>query len=184
MNAFVYRTEKIAVRPLDRWAMEGPYPSWFSDMEVCRHNSHGVFPKQTAELATYIDSLAGDRSRLVWAIFDVADAQRHIGNISLQQIDSINRSAEFAILIGDKSCWGKGYATEAARLLLTHGFDRLNLRRIYCGTAAANVGMRRLAQSLGMVEEGTRRGALFIDGSYIDVVEYGLLQDEFRRTPA
>ncbi|MDD5176138.1 MAG: GNAT family protein [Sterolibacterium sp.] len=184
MNSFIYRTERIAVCPLDRWAMEGPYPSWFHDMEVCRHNSHGAFPKQAAELAAYIDSLAGDRSRLVWAIFDVAGAKPHIGNISLQQIDPINRSAEFAILIGDRSCWGKGYSAEAARLLLTHGFDRLNLRRIYCGTASTNAGMRGLAQTLGMVEEGTRRGALFIDGNYIDVVEYGLLRDEFRRPPA
>lgn len=60
-----------------------------------------------------------------------------------------------------------------------HGFRAMNLNRIACGTQLDNDGMRKLAQSLGMKEEGRRRQAQFKHGRYIDVVEFGLLRDEF-----
>jgi RimJ/RimL family protein N-acetyltransferase len=74
---------------------------------------------------------------------------RHVGNISLQDIDPVGRSADLAIVL-DRSVWGDGVGSEAAELLVAHGFSALNLHRITCGTVAANHGMRRLAERLGM----------------------------------
>ena len=104
---------------------------------------------------------------------------RHVGNISLQSIHPIDRAAEFAILIGDRACWGKGYGLEAGRLLFDHGFGALNLHRIACGTFDDNAAMCRLAVALGMKEEGRRREASFKRGRYVDVIEYGVLQGEY-----
>ena len=53
--------------------------------------------------------------------------------------------------------------------------------RIGCATFETNVGMRKLAGALGMIEEGVRRQAAYKDGRYLDVVEYGLLRAEFER---
>ncbi len=39
--------------------------------------------------------------------------------------------------------------------------------------------MRRVAERLGMREEGVRRQAAFKDGAYVDVVEYGVLRAEY-----
>ncbi len=177
-NCFIYWTDRLGVRALERADLEGGYPRWFRDAEVCRYNSHGTFPKRLPELTAYIDSLAGDRSKVVWAVVDLASG-RHIGNMSLQAIDYINRSAEFAVLMGEKEFWGRGYAREAGELLLRHGFMKLNLHRVYCGTAAGNTGMQKLAEALGMVREGVRRQALYLNGEYADVWEYGVLKDEF-----
>ena len=91
----------------------------------------------------------------------------------------MSRSADLAIIIGETDCWGKGYAAEACRLLLTHGFKTLNLHRISCGTSEQNAPMQRLATSLSMTLEGRRRQALFKDGQFVDMVEYGLLRSEF-----
>ena len=147
-------SKEYYVRPLDESDVDGPYPDWFNDQEVCRYNSHGKFPKTRAYFRDYVSRSNGE-DRVVWAICHAVDG--HIGNVSLQEISVIARTAEFAIVIGDRRHRAKGVGLLSGRELLRHGFESLNLERIYCGTAATNVGMRRLADKLGMALEGTRR---------------------------
>lgn len=164
------------VRPLAESDLDGAYPRWFEDQEVCRYNSHGKFFKTKAFFKEYFDNL-NNEDRVVWAICH--DTDGHIGNVSLQEISLINRTAEFTILLGDKRYWRKGLGLLAGRKILEHGFKKLNLERVYCGTAATNEGMKKLAIALGMILEGTRRRQLFLDGARVDVLEYGILQSEF-----
>jgi ribosomal-protein-alanine N-acetyltransferase len=168
----------IALRPLEESDLEGGYISWLNDEEVCRYNSHHIFPYTRESGRAYIASLQDNPAALVLAIIE-RDSNEHIGNISLQGIDYVSRSAEFAILLGEKRFWGKGFSKEAAFLLLKHGFLELGLQRVYCGTSERNLPMQRLAVYLGMVEEGRRRRALFKHGIYHDIVEYGVLKAEF-----
>ena len=46
--------------------------------------------------------------------------------------------------------WGRGYATEAARAVVAHGFERLGLDEIVSFTTTANVRSRRVMEKLGM----------------------------------
>jgi [ribosomal protein S5]-alanine N-acetyltransferase len=166
------------VRSLTENDLEGSYPGWFEDQEVCRYNSHGKFFKTKAYFREYVNnSNSGDR--VVWAICHVTDG--HIGNISLQEISIVNQTAEFAIILGDKRHWGKGVGLLAGKKLLEHGFNKLNLERIHCGTAATNEGMKKLANAIGMVLEGTRRQHLYLEGARIDMLEYGILRAEFMK---
>jgi [ribosomal protein S5]-alanine N-acetyltransferase len=50
---------------------------------------------------------------------------------------------------------------------------------VHCGTAETNTGMRRLAVAMGMREEGRRRSHLWLDGGWVDVIEFGILRAEF-----
>lgn len=168
------------VRPLMERDLDGAYPEWFEDQEVCRFNSHGKFFKTMGYFRDYIEQLNRE-DRFVWAVCHTEDG--HIGNVSLQQISFVNRNAEFAILLGDKRHWGRGVGLLASRKLFEHGFGKLNLERIYCGTAAINVPMIRLAKALGMVMEGNRRQHLYLEGSWVDMVEYGVLRSEFGKRP-
>ena len=167
---------RVRLRPLTAADVDGPYLEWFNDAEVCRHNAHHVYPYTRDEALTWVAALRGRRDALVLAI--ELDG-RHVGNVSLQGIDPVGRSAELAIVLGDRDVWGQGIGLEAAELLVGHGFSALNLRRIACGTVAANAGMRRLAERLGMTQEGVRREAVWSDGAYHDIVEYGLLAAEW-----
>lgn len=164
------------VRPLTESDIDGPYLSWFEDQEVCRFNSHGKFFKTREHFREYLAALNRE-DRVVWAICHKTDG--HVGNVSLQAISLVNRTAEFAILLGDKRHWHKGLGPLAGRRLLEHGFNKLNLERVYCGTAATNEGMKKLALALGMTLEGTRRKHLFLEGGRVDVLEYGVLRSEF-----
>jgi RimJ/RimL family protein N-acetyltransferase len=178
-NAFIVG-EKVTLRPLRDDDADGPYPSWLNDAEVCAGNSHHVYPYGKEQALEYIRGTRGRRDLLVLAIVVSKDGQeRHIGNMSLQSIDHVWGSAEFAVLIGDRTAWGQGYGKEAARLLFQHAFRTLNLHRVHCGTFDSNTGMRRLAAHLGMREEGRRREAAFRDGRYVDIVEFGVLRSEF-----
>ena len=172
--------ERVALRALTPADVDGPYLGWVNDPEVCRLNSHHLFPYTRPEALEWVEALAGRRDALVLAI--TMDG-RHVGNISLQGIDPVGRTAELAIVLGDRSVWGQGIGLEAARLLVDHGFTALNLNRVACGTLAANVAMRRLAERLGMREEGVRRQAAWTDGAYHDIVEYGLLAADREVTP-
>ncbi|MCC8991207.1 MAG: GNAT family N-acetyltransferase, partial [Streptococcus sp.] len=166
--------EQYYVRSLRESDLQGAYPSWFEDQEVCRFNSHGKFFKNADYFRQYVASL-NQEDRIVWAICHITGG--HIGNISLQAISLINRNAEFAIIIGDKQHIGKGISKLAGLKIVQHGFYKINLERIYCGTADTNNAMKALALSLGMVEEGRRRKHLFLDGEWVDLVEYGLLRE-------
>lgn len=154
------------------------YTHWLNDEEVCRHNGHHYFPNTRAKTESYIAAVSGDSSSLVLAVIEKGE-DRHIGNISLQSIDWLARSAEFAILFGEKQYWGRGLAKEAGDLILAHGFNQLNLHRVYCGTSEDNTGMQKLALAMGMQLEGRRREAMYKNGGYRDILEYGILRAEY-----
>lgn len=176
-NAFL-SGENLYLRPLSDADAQGAYTSWLNDAEVCSGNSHHVYPYTENEALSYIQACRQNKNALTLAMV-LKEGDTHIGNIALQSIQWVHRTAEFAILLGDRRHWGKGYGREAGALLVAHGFSALGLNRIACGTFAGNSGMRQLALSLGMKEEGVRRQAAFKDGKHVDVVEFGILREEW-----
>jgi RimJ/RimL family protein N-acetyltransferase len=167
----------IYLRALTKQDVQGNYSAWLNDPEITFYNSHGRFPMTADKLLNYISAVRSSNNDLVLAIIDKVTLM-HIGNISLQNINWIDSNAEIAFLLGDKSYWGKGVMFEAGLLLINHGFKLLNLHRIYCGTSSENLGMQKLAEKLGMKKEGTRKDAIFKNGKYIDILEYGILSHE------
>jgi ribosomal-protein-alanine N-acetyltransferase len=178
-NAFLAGS-KIYLRALTEEDLNANYREWFNDEEVCRYNSHHRFPNYDENMREYYERVIKSRANLVLAICDTK-TDAHIGNIALENIDSVNRSAEFAILIGSKAFWGTGVGKDAATILIRHGFDQLNLHRIYCGTSEDNIGMRKLADTLGFKEEGRARDDIFKNGTFKNIVRYGLLDNEFQK---
>ncbi len=104
---------------------------------------------------------------------------RLIGDIGFFNIEWVNRSAEFGILIGDKSVWNKGYGTESVQLLLRHGFETLNLHRIFLRVYSTNPRARRSYEKVGFVLEGTLREAVYRHGRYADVHVMSVLRSEW-----
>ncbi|MGE5396043.1 MAG: GNAT family N-acetyltransferase [Chitinophagales bacterium] len=172
--------ENIYLRGLQENDASGNYLNWFNDPEVCRFNSHHIFPYFQKKALEYIEYSQKTRDALILAIVTKLD-NTHIGNVSLQDVNYINRTADFAIVIGQKECWGKGYSKEAGRLLIQQGFEALNLNRITCGTTEENVPMQRLALAMGFKQEGVRREAVYKHGQYINLLEYGLLKSEWQK---
>jgi len=169
MSSFL-EGERVRLRPLE--PADSEYYKWFNDPEVCAGNSHCVYPMTQDDVHEYVNR----KDNLPLAIvLPGVDMNLHIGNIALHDIHPINRSADMALIIWYKIAWGMGYGTEACNLIINHAWNALNLHRITCGTFSTNVGMMRLAEKLGFVQEGVRKQAAWKNGEWVDVVEYGLL---------
>jgi ribosomal-protein-alanine N-acetyltransferase len=177
-NATFIEGERIYLRSLLETDIDGPYLNWLNDKETCQGTSHHVVPYAKKNALDYIQETHRTDKKIVLAII-LREKNLHIGNIALQQIHWIYRSAELAILLGNKEYWGQGYGLEASRLIVNHGFLALNLHRIMCATFENNIGMKKLALALGMQQEGVRRQAAYKDGKYLDIIEFGLLKNEF-----
>ncbi|MFB6188852.1 MAG: GNAT family N-acetyltransferase [Halapricum sp.] len=87
--------------------------------------------------------------------------------------------------VGDLAYWilpehqNEGYGREAVSLLLDYGFEELRLNRAQADILATNEPSRGLLESLGFSQEGRFREAAFQAGTYVDVLRYGLLADEW-----
>ena len=171
-------SKRLEFYPLDASFLSERYISWLNDEEVCRYNRHHIYPYTLEQAQNYIQNVTQNASEIVLAIVEKA-SRLHIGNVALQKIDLINRNADISILIGDKSSWGNAYAAEAMRTLMAHGFEQLNLHRIYCGTSSDNQAMQKVAKNLGMKEEGRRREVILRHSVYYDQIDYGILKEEF-----
>jgi len=108
----------------------------------------------------------------------VESAWQMIGGCGFFKLDTRNRSAEFGIMIGDKNYWNKGYGTEAVRLLVQHGFNTLNLNRIYLRVLENNPRAIRSYEKVGFIHEGRQRQAEYKDGHYLDLMVMSILKDD------
>ena len=166
--------ELIYLRTLNEEDIEGNYAHWLNDPEITTYNSHGRYPITAAKLKDYVEESYKSNSALVFAVI-FRETEEHIGNISLQNFNWIDRNAEIAFLLGEKRYWGKNIMLDAGKILINHGFKMLNLHRIYCGTSSENIGMQKLADKLGMIKEGVRKDAMFKNGRYVDIIDYGIV---------
>jgi RimJ/RimL family protein N-acetyltransferase len=170
--------KKIYLTILSERDVSDNYVNWLNDKEVCRDNSHATFPNTHSKTISYIRRLEKSKDEVAFAIrWKRNDA--HIGNIAMKKIDIINRSAELAIIIGDKKYWGKGVGSEAYQLLLEYGFNTLNLNRISSGQTISNTGMIRVCEKMGMKKEGKLREVLYKNGEYLDAAIYSILKKEY-----
>lgn len=171
---FFLKGQVIHLRSLLKEDISENYRYWLNNPEVVKYNSHGRFPATVESLERFVATSFDSKNSLVLAVC-MNDTDLHVGNISLQAINWIDRNAEIAFLLGELSFHGKGIMYEAGHLLIHHAFHTLNLHRIHCGTSSENTGMQKLAVKLGMEQEGIRREAIFNNGRYHNIIEYGIL---------
>jgi len=156
------------------------FVEWLNDPEVRRYLSMTLPISQASEEQWFENMLKhpAEEQPLGIEIKD-GDNWRLIGNCSLFDFNWRTRSAEVGLLIGDKSCWNKGYGTEVMRLLLRHGFETLNLNRIYLHVAAENGGGIRAYEKAGYVHEARLRQADFREGKYCDDLIMSVVRSEW-----
>ncbi|HRJ76065.1 MAG TPA: GNAT family protein, partial [Anaerolineales bacterium] len=87
--------------------------------------------------------------------------------------------AWLGIFIGEREYWGKGYGTDAMRLIVGYGFSELNLRRITLGLHSYNERALKSYQKVGFQLEGRVRGEGIRDGVRYDDLYMGILREEW-----
>ncbi|WDT80179.1 MAG: GNAT family protein [Candidatus Manganitrophus sp.] len=162
------------VRPSD---VNERYYRWMNDPEITRFLESRFAPNAIENLRDYVAGKLGDRDNIFLAIV-LKKEDRHIGNIKLGPIQWIHRLADIGLLIGEKDCWGKGYATEAIQLVSDYAFNVLNLHKVAAGCYGPNEGSARAFQKAGFVVEGVRKEQFYTNGSYVDDILLGLIRPD------
>ncbi len=119
--------------------------------------------------------------RIVLAIC-LIDNDKYIGNVNIEEFDWINRTGKVPIFIGDKTEWGKGYATEARMLALKFAFEERNLHRIMAIILEDNIPSIRMHENCGFRREGVLRDSVYKSGKYHNQIIMGLLREDFEAT--
>lgn len=149
--------------------------SWVNDDSARFLGAAYIKPQTWEQTEAYLASLLrGDAGGLNLVIADKT-TRRYLGQISLMMIDQSARRAELAIVMAPDSA-GKGYATQAIRVITRYAFEQLNLRRLYLQVHADNNRARHVYDKCGFAEEGRLREHIYRDGQYIDLIQMGLLR--------
>jgi [ribosomal protein S5]-alanine N-acetyltransferase len=150
---------------------------WLNDPAVSRTLLHRRALNLRAE-EEFLERVAASEHDLVLGIALKAD-DRLIGATGFHQIDFRNRHACFGITIGIPEAWGKGYGTEATRLMVNHAFETMNLNRVWLQVFEYNLRALRTYEKIGFKKEGTLRQENFREGRYWDTHVMGLLRQEW-----
>jgi [ribosomal protein S5]-alanine N-acetyltransferase len=145
---------------------------WARLPEACRHQAWG--PNTPEQTQAFVRAAA---ARSAYAIV-VGD--RVVGSAELKPHP--NRQGEISYLV-HPVCWNRGIATAAARLLLTTGFDRHDMHRIFATCDPRNTGSARVLEKIGMTYEGRLRETIKLRDGWRDSAMYAILAHEYRARP-
>jgi RimJ/RimL family protein N-acetyltransferase len=115
----------------------------------------------------------------MWFTVYAVEGWRPIGYANLRDVDFQHRTATFVLTIGEPADRGKGYGTEATRLLMDHAFLALGLHNLWLDVFAFNEAGRRAYEKAGFREIGRRREAHAAGGRQWDVILMDALASEF-----
>ncbi len=169
--------ENIYFVPLDE-EIDDRYLRWINDRAVIDHLQTGQFPKTRTCLTEYVRSINESHNHVFFGVMEKKSGG-YIGNVKLGPIDWVNRTAEYGLMIGDKSFHGKGHGQEITRLTLHYAFMVLNLNKVTAGASVDNVASIKLHEKVGLRIEGTLREQIFHNGAYKDVVRMGITRSEY-----
>jgi RimJ/RimL family protein N-acetyltransferase len=178
-NMSIIYGERVRLRAVEREDVK-KFCEWINDPEV----TYGLglyLPMSIVDEERWFDGLAQRDANEKPLSIEARDGDgwKLIGNCRVFEIEWVNSSGELGIMIGDKSIWNQGYGTEVMTLLLRHGFETLNLNRIYLRVYGDNPRAKRSYEKAGFVEEGCLREAVFKRGKYGDLFIMSVLRSEW-----
>jgi RimJ/RimL family protein N-acetyltransferase len=159
----------------------GVVEKWYGDSGFMRHYDFmPAIPKTGQQLKEIIESSSNAADQCVFAIKEnVGDTI--IGICGFESIVWNNGTARLYIGLGDSEHRGRGFASEALRLLVDFGFMELNFHCIHLSVIAYNSAAINLYEKVGFVREGIVREFVFRDSKRHDLYMYGMLRGEWEK---
>ncbi len=158
--------------------------SLFSDPQVVNYYDLDEFTEisQAEKLVQLFTSRFQAATGIRWAI-RLQDTGSLIGTCGFNSWSEKMRNAVIGYDLLP-AYWNKGITTEAVSAIARGGFSGLlpcgALHRIQADTIPGNVASERVLLKLGFKEEGLRREAILLKGTYRDMKCFGLLRHEFK----
>lgn len=177
--------EGVALGPMRRELIDD-YLRWNNDFAVLRTTAVPGPLTREAQVARFERTSAADNI-FAFTIYARADpthepsgvAWSPIGTTALLSVNWRDRTAEYAIIIGEASARGRGYGTEVTRLMLDYAFTALGLRSLILRVTAYNLAGVAAYRKAGFREFGRRREEVWMGGRFWDTVYMDCLASEF-----
>jgi RimJ/RimL family protein N-acetyltransferase len=176
------RTERLLLRPFT--AADAPKVQRLcSERDVAATTASIPHPYPPGAAAEWIATHRELHAKGEATVLAVTTAEEGVvGAIGLR-IELAHAHAELGYWIG-KPYWSRGFATEAARAVVRHGFGELALQRVFARHLSRNVASGRVLTKIGMKHEGRVRSHVFRFGRFEDLDLYGMLKEEFEQLAA
>lgn len=168
----VIRGDRVELARFDEGDVEAVH-RFASDPAVCRYTTWG--PNTWDETRAFVlDAVRSQDDRYDLAV--VRDGEV-IGSASVWTTSAAHRVGELGYTLRP-DCWGRGYATEVARLLVRLGFGRLGLERLGATCDPGNAASVRVLENAGLRREGLLRGLYLVRGRHRDRLVFGCLRSD------
>jgi ribosomal-protein-alanine N-acetyltransferase len=173
-------SKRLVLRGIEETDISDDYLGWLNDTTVNQYLEIRFQPQTLKSLKSYWQSLSEDPNS-PWFAICLKDSMRHVGNIKLGPINWIHRKAELSLFIGERSCWGNGYASEAIALVRDWAYLTLGLQKLNAGMYAVNFGSQKAFEKCGFQVEGILRSEAISNGERVDVLRMGLTRADWLR---
>ena len=117
----------------------------------------------------------------IFLLIRTLEEDRTIGLIGLDGIRWTHGDAWVGIGLGEREYLGKGFGTDAMRILLRYAFEELNLHRLSLSVFEYNPRAIRSYEKVGFIVEGSARQFLNRDGQRYDMIFMGILREEWEK---
>jgi len=150
------------------------------------HESTGKFvnyePRSWESFQDFIREGSKGPYQLNFFLIERNSDKKIIGSVAHFIPHPLSKSClEIGYGIDEPSLREKGYASEGAKLLIDYLFATKTIVRLQATTNISNLASKRVLEKLGFMKEGTLRKSDFIDGTFSDVLIYGLLREEWEK---
>ncbi len=103
-----------------------------------------------------------------------------IGNAGIMNLRWQARSCDIFIGIGQAEMRGKGYGSDALRILCNYIFYEMNMHRLGLVVHSFNTSAIQMYERVGFTHEGALRDFVYRDGNYHDMLHMGILAHEWK----
>ncbi|MFW6135296.1 MAG: GNAT family N-acetyltransferase [Chloroflexota bacterium] len=171
----ILRAERVMLRPMREKDAE-LIVGWRNDPAIRKW----LFSGDALTVESHLEWFRRPKPDRLDYVICLRETKRPIGTVSFTRIECQEATAEVGILLGDRTQWGKGLATETYRRWLQFGFRDLELQYIYGRTLSTNHRNIRKNLRLGFCIEEILPDAYRRGEELHDVVIMGLRREDAR----
>ncbi|NHJ40135.1 MAG: GNAT family N-acetyltransferase [Asgard group archaeon] len=175
----MFEGEKVRIRSLELSDCDYIWEH-FNNLEL-RHYMGKAMPMSREETKKFIEQSWENRKNGFQYLFAFDDKKTNqfLGCVNLVVRNKISNSADLGIWIYEGKYRDKGYGTDAMKVILSFGFDYLNLHRIELEVYPTNTRAIRVYEKIGFKKVGQKRESRFMNGEYKDSVVMDILRSEW-----
>jgi RimJ/RimL family protein N-acetyltransferase len=166
----------LCVPDIERDIVNGNWHNWFNNKETTRYLYHGVFPNTREAQRNFISSEVENPNNLILTIVSKSPESSLLGVVSLKHINLLHGNAEIAIVLGDKRPMA---AIEAMALMTAHGFEQLNLNKIYAGQHEELAPWVYVLMTIGYKIEGLKMAEFNKNGKLSAIILTGITRTDY-----